>query len=140
MKLVKVVLLVFLVLSFNQAFAEGPDESFMTAAEQWEAVQEISKNIRRSMWIEGYEDVSSAEHYVKKDFLDDYVKDMNFETNLDSDEVSQLYRCYHGKTCELYYVGVSSSMYGGWGEIGYFILFYPKSGRHFKISHVVYSE
>lgn len=128
-------------LSLNTVLAlEEPLKNILSAEEQLEIINDIAKNIRQTLWSKGYEDVTSSVTFVKKEFLDNYVSDSDYETNLSPDEISKLYKCYYGKTCELYYIGVSSEYYGGSGYEGYFILFYPKSKKYFKISHVVYAE
>lgn len=113
----------------------------MTPEEQILELENISKNIRRDYWISGHESVGSNFEYLSKGTLDDYIQMNNNDENpLDSEEIANLYKCFHGKTCELYLVYVSAEYMGGTGINHHYILLYPKSGKHHEISHNVYAE
>lgn len=113
----------------------------MSAPEQEKELVLISKNIRKKYWRSGHEDVSSFSTFMTKKKLDKHLEPSNrYESDLDEDEVSQLYKCQFSKSCELYLVSVSGSYWGGYGVSAHFILLYTKSGKHFQISHTVYSE
>ena len=125
-------------ISLTPAFAEK-----MTNQKQQEYIEDLAKYLRRGHWISGHEDVSSSQFKVSKDFLDDYIKDeqnRRYESPLDGDEIADLYRCFYGTTCELYFIGVSSEYWGGYGEVGNFILLNLNSENHRRISHTVYAE
>lgn len=114
-----------------------------SADERLERVQEIAKEIRQDHWRSGYEDVNSHIEVLSKDRLDNYVKkesNSEYESPLNSDEIADLYRCYHSTHCALFLIGVSSSYYGGYGQESHFILMSKKSMTYREIRHTVYSE
>lgn len=126
----------------NMLFAQMSEE-FMTAAEQKAYVDKEAKEIRRQYYIAGHQYVNSSQHYQKKSDLDYYVKretQSRYEEALDSEQISDLYRCYYSKTCEVYLVSLSSDFHGGYGQESHFILLNTKKGNHQEISHTVYSE
>lgn len=138
----KVIFLILMALMFNSAYAADiPSNKFMSTSEQTEYIANKAKKIRRSYWIDGYEGVESSEYFVTKELLDDHVKQSNsYETHLDREEISQLYRCYYSQSCELYLVRVGSNYYGGYGEEAHFVLLHTKSKKSFTIAHTVYAE
>lgn len=128
-------------LSASLLAADKPSEKYMSLKEQGEYITKTAKNIRRSYWIQGHEEVSSSETFVTKKILDNhYADNSSFENSLDDEEFSQLYRCYNSKKCELYLVNVSGSYWGGWGQSAHFVLLFTEKKRHSEISHVVYAE
>lgn len=134
-----------LMMSFSLLAFAGHNENFslMSKEEQNSFIAEEAKQERRSFWQAGHADVSSSFSLVDKEFLDDYVRKYNndrYETPLDSDEISDLYRCFYGKTCQLYHIGVSSNYWGGYGETGIFVLLYTKTKKSWSIRHTIYAE
>ncbi len=121
-----------------------PNEVFMSVEDQTAYMEELSKDMRRDLWKNGYEEVSSVTEFMTKTLLDDYVSGFNepgfYTESLNKNEVSSLYRCMYSKSCELYLVVTFSQYQGGEGEVSNFILLYTKSKKHFKISHTSYAE
>lgn len=140
----KLFVLMIALVSFNNTFAtRNTNFNLMSKAEQMEYIDDVAKDLRRDRWQSGYEDVTSAQSLVTKEWLDDYVKDSNnrrYENPLDSDEISELYKCFYGRTCQLYYVSIGSEYYGGYGQEGAFVLLYTDSKKIWTIEHVVYAE
>lgn len=127
---------ILVLLSFNTFAA-------LSEAQQEERMVDIAKKIRRGYWVSGHEEVDSSTMKVTKDFLDEHVKwetMRNFEEPLERDQVSDLYRCFYGKTCTLYWVGVSAEYWGGYGTSDHFILLNTESGKYREISHITYAE
>lgn len=128
-------------LSLMSFAGDIPCEEYMTIDAQNEYVTQVAKSIRRDLWVNGYEDVVSNEYFVTKSMLDEHVKQgNNYENHLDSDEVSELYKCYYRSFCELYLVRVSSNYWGGYGEEAHFVALNTEKGKHEVFSHVVYAE
>lgn len=128
-------------LSLMSFAGDIPREEYMTIEAQNEYVTQVAKSIRRDLWVNGYEDVVSNEYFVTKSMLDEHVKQgNNYENHLDSDEVSELYKCYYRSFCELYLVRVSSNYWGGYGEEAHFVALNTEKGKHEVFSHVVYAE
>ena len=125
-------------ISFTPVFADT-----MTLEDQESYIEDLAKYLRRDAWRSGHEEVSSYHVKATKEFLDDFVKSESngrYESALDSDEIADLYRCFYRQQCELYYVGVSSEYWGGYGETGNFILLNVTKENHRRISHTVYAE
>lgn len=128
--------------TFSMA-GETPSEAYMSLQEQGKYITNVAKNIRKEYWQSGHDDVNSYDEFVTKAMLDDHYQqtvDGRFENSLDSDEFSQLYRCYNSQKCELYLVGVSGSYWGGYGETAHFVLLWTNTKKHFEVSHVIYAE
>ena len=133
-------IIALVVINATQA-ADTPSSKYMSKQDQHKTITEIATAIRASLWSAGHEDVSSNTFFVTKSYLDKHVSStQQYEHDLEKKEVSKIYRCYYSETCELYYVGTTSTYYSGYGEDANFILFYPRSGKHFKINHIIYSE
>jgi hypothetical protein len=131
----------FIVFSLSSLAGESPREEFMSKLEQANFIDDVAKEIRRDLWINGYEDVSSNQYFVTKSLLDNHVKkDRQYESHLDSDEVSELYKCYYRTYCELYLVRVSSNYWGGYGEEAHFIALNTERKKYETFSHVIYAE
>lgn len=128
-------------LAFTAHSAELPSIDFMTLEAQEKYVENAAKEIRRDLWIRGYEDVSSQVTFMNKERINDYVKKGNsYEQDLNRDEISELYRCEHKESCEVYLVSVSSSYYSGYGIESHFVLLNTAEQTSTQISHVVYAE
>lgn len=113
------------------------------ASEIPETVHEKAKEIRRSFWQSGYEEVSSSVEKMSIDALKHYTKseeNRHYEEPLTSDEISNLFRCYHREECDLYHIVLSSEYMGGYGVASYFVHFYPTTEKLFVLSHTTYSE
>ncbi|CAM9917301.1 unnamed protein product [Chrysoparadoxa australica] len=138
-----ITLLSVLFLSTFSFAGETPSEEFMSVEAQNKYITNVAKNIRKGYWQSGHEDVYSHTTFVTKAFLDDHYKQTEegrFESSLDSDEFSQLYRCVNSSKCELYLVSVSGSYWGGYGESAHFVLLYTNTKKSFEISHTIYAE
>jgi len=113
----------------------------MSEQDQLSYVEGAAKSIRRHLWTSGYENVETYVEKASKKLLDQHISESDdHESPLFKNEVSQLYKCHYSKTCELYRISSSSSIYGGYGSEAYFILLYTRSQKHFQIRHTVYSE
>lgn len=122
----------------NASFAQS-----MTLNEQEAYITDVAKELRRELWINGYEDVDSWQEKASLELLNDHVRNENnsrYEQSLDRDEISELFKCYHRSYCEVYFVGTSSNYWGGYGQEAHFVLLYPETQKHEIISHVVYAE
>lgn len=116
---------------------------FMSEQEQIDYVEKAAKEMRREMWINGYEDVSSSFHKPAKEFIDNYVATetmQSYENALDQDEISAIYSCFHRKNCSVFFIGIGSSYYSGYGEEGVFLLLNIETRRAETIRHVIYAE
>lgn len=136
-------LLVFFLLALSTFTFAGdtPSEEFMSVIEQEQYLKKIASGIRKEYWVAGHQDVQSRETFVTKAILDDHVKkERRYHDYLDTDQVSDLYRCYYRKNCELYLVRVSSDYWGGYGETAHFVMMYTDTRRYFEHNHVMYSE
>ena len=140
-------ILTLLVLAFSinvSAAEKGPEKTpFMSKGEQMEYLYEVSKDIRRSYWVQGYDDVESSVYFMDKKSLDKHFSKEEseyYESHLDRDEISQLYKCHYSKKCETYLVHVSSSYYGGTGYEAHFVNLYTKTKKHFTFRHTIYAE
>jgi len=138
--MIKLLFTALITFSFTAGAADKPNTKYMSKKEQTKKLEEISKDIRREYWVRGYEDVSSSFEFVTKEVLDSNYDNERVENPLDSEEFSQLYKCYHSKSCELYLAHVGASMWGGEGYSHHYILLYPKSKKHHEISHTVSAE
>ena len=115
----------------------------MTKKEQEKYVKKVAKELRRSLWVRGYEDVTSNSVFVTKEILNKHVRDENnssYEESLDSDQIADLYRCYYKSHCRLYGVFVSSSYQSGYGEDAHFILLNVDRRSHDMVEHTIYAE
>ena len=134
----KVLLIIILAIATQtNAFAS------MTPTEELKYVKQVAKEIRRDLWIAGHEDVDSSEGKMTKSELDNYVKqeiNSRYETPLDSEEISELYRCHYTSHCSLYIISANSSYYSGYGIENHFVLLNTDEAKHVAISHVVYAE
>lgn len=133
-------LVIAIITLFNVSIAFAAQ---MTEQDQQEYIRVLAKDLRRDLWRSGHEDVSSVERKVTLEQLNDHVRkenNQNYETPLNRDEISQLFRCYHRVNCELYYVGTSSEYWGGYGAEGHFVLLDVINEKHEMISHVEYAE
>ncbi len=136
----RVILLLIAGFSLTSTFA-GPSEEFMSAQEQMKYINKAAKELRRTYWINGYEDVSTRQSHLSKTEIDELVRsDNNYHGHLDSDEVSDVYRCHYKSTCEVYLVNKTSSYHSGWGQEYYYFLLDTKNKRHDEVSHLVYGE
>lgn len=135
----------FLALAICSSFAtiaeNGPNEKYMSVKSQKAYINKVAKEIRREHWRAGHVDVESRQSHLSKFEIDDLVRqDNNYHDTLDSDEVSELYRCYYRSTCEVYLVNITSSYYSGWGQQYFYLLLNTKEKRHEEYSHLVYAE
>lgn len=138
----KLVALLLLSFSLQMSVAgEVPNTTYMSLLEIDAFVNKVAKSIRRSYWVNGYEDVESQTTFMTKELIDNHVKKGNrYESNLSKDEVSNLYRCYYKEECELYLVTVSSSYHSGYGVVAHFVLLNTQKGKYEEISHAIYAE
>ena len=112
------------------------------ANDHQERLEKIAKEIRRDLYIQGHDNVGTHIQSVDQAFLDEYVSDESinrFEYPLDDDQVESLYTCHKAVNCTLYLINSSSEYYSGYGVEANFVLLY-ESGKHYVISHTVYSE
>lgn len=121
--------------------ADIPSDTYMSISEQEDLIVNIAKKLRRDHWVRGYEDVTSSDTFVSREWLDNYFSQPDMFTNfLNGDEIAEVEKCYGKENCELYYISVSSSYMGGYGIEGSFILLFTETGEHLEISHTVYAE
>ena len=131
----KLLLLALSLLISAQALAQ------MSAEEQLSKVEEIAKTERRHMWRNGYQEVDSSVEKITQARLDEILlENSTFETPLDRDELSSLYRCFHSSVCALFLIDVVGSMYGGDGNHFLWIMLNPQTGKYRFIRHSVYEE
>lgn len=126
----------FLIIS-TQVFAQN----IMSYAERDNYLEDVAKKLRRSMHIAGHDDVSSHITYPSKEDLDDYFSDdQYYESDLDRDEIKNIYKCFDAKRCRVYHIATSSSYWGGYGVEGTFVLLYIYNRAHSEMTHTIYSE
>lgn len=114
----------------------------LSDSQQLAVVEKVAKGHRRQMHIERYEDVESFVEKVSKARLDELVKfSPGAEHPLNKEEISALYRCQHSsKSCSLYLISLTGSMYGGSGETHNYVMLDPNTGKYTEIMHLVYAE
>lgn len=128
-------------LVFTAKAAELPRIDFMTIEAQEKYVENVAKEIRRDLWVRGYEDVESQVTFMNKARIYEHIKDSDsYEQRLNKDEISELYKCEYKKTCEVYLVSVSSSYYSGYGVEAHFVLLNTAEQTNTQISYVLYAE
>lgn len=115
----------------------------MTHEQRDKYVADVAKELRRDLWIQQHEDVSSNTEYPSYKELEDFLfgeHSQYYENNLDEDEIEQVFDCYKSRSCRVYHIVVSSSYYSGYGEDSHFVLLDVYKRRHELLSHNIYSE
>lgn len=117
-------------------------QDHLSPEEQTVIVEQIAKFERRQLWVTGHEDVESYTEKITKDDLDNAVKENALaEEPLERTQISSLYQCYHSpKSCRLFVIYLSGSMYGGYGNSRVWVLLNPFTAKYQKISQIVYAE
>lgn len=126
----------FLIIS-TQIFAQ----TIMTNSQRDSYLENVAKKLRKSMYIAGHDDVSSNITYPSKEDLDEYFSDdQYYESNLDREEIQDVYNCFKSKRCRVYHIATSSNYWGGYGVEGTFVLLYIYNRAHSERTHSIYSE
>jgi hypothetical protein len=115
----------------------------MTQTEINDYIVDTAKELRRDLWVAGHEEVGSWHEKATLELINDHVKQENmqhYEDALDREQISDIYRCFHRKGCEVHFIGTSSEYWGGYGQEAHFVLLNTKDRYHHTISHVVYAE
>jgi len=136
-------LTILLLLSMTSIASAGPSELFMSKKDQLAIIKEEAKELRRELWVSGHTNVDSYSEYMTKEMLDTYMKRdyyQNFEDMLGSDQISDVYKCFYSKSCEVYKIIRSGEMFGGYGSEAFFVMLYTKSGKIRTHGHLIYSE
>lgn len=116
-------------------------QDLMTQSERDTYLEQVAKGERRTLHIAGHDYVESSITYPSKSDLDQYFsEDERYESYLDSDEISRVYKCFYEKTCHVYHIGTSSEYWGGYGVEGAFVLLNIKMKNHSTLRHTIYSE
>lgn len=126
-----------LILSSNLFAAE------MTRSEIENHIIQTAKELRRDLWVAGHAEVDSWHQKATLELINDHVKKENnqyYEDSLDRDEISDIYRCFYRKSCEVHFIGTSSEYWGGYGTEAHFVLLNTSTRKHHIISHVTYAE
>lgn len=133
----KIKMILTLTLIGQMAFA-----NFSSAANQRKFVENHAKETRREMHVNGYEDVqtSSPQLMSKASLNNHYKQNSTFVNPPSREEYAQLYTCLSSRSCALWYYESSSSMYGGTGMSGHFILLSITSNKVETITHSIYEE
>ena len=116
-------------------------QTTMTHSERDAYIEKMAKGERRTLYIAGHDYVESNITYPSKADLDQYFsEEERYESYLDSDEVSSVYKCFYAKTCRVYHIATSSKYWGGYGVEGAFILLNINNKSHAALRHTIYSE
>jgi len=100
-------------------------------------VENHAKESRRQLHIGGYSEVGTSNpKLVTLGFLNSHYKNNGtFANPLTAKEFTQLYKCYHGSSCKLWYYESFASMYGGSGSTAHFVLIQiPRACSEFRIN------
>ncbi|WP_127716321.1 hypothetical protein [Halobacteriovorax sp. HLS] len=130
--------LILLILTINTNILA----SDLTQSDQIEIIESLAKSERRSLWVQGHENVvSSIEHVTKTSLVEYLSQSKYYESNLEFDEEDKLFGCLKRKSCELYLISLSSEYYSGYGVDSVFVQLNVNTGNYDnRIRHNIYSE
>lgn len=79
-----------------------------------EIIENAAKSIRRSHWVQGYENVESSSYKVDEKYLAEYLAQPYYEERLNSEEIAEIEACIKNSICSAYNVLLSAEYWGGY--------------------------
>jgi hypothetical protein len=132
----------FMTLITLSLFTQIALANLSSLASQQKMMENHAKQLRRQLYIDGYSDVhtSKPESMTAQKLNKIYKDNSTFASPLNKAQFSQLYSCLNSHICALWYFEMSSSMYGGSGHSGHFVLLNITNGRLSEIDYSIYEE